>query len=182
VTRGSPVSYDRALVAAALAKVRAICRAMPEVTERPSHGSPAFLVNDKRCFAYFLDNHHGDGRLALWCAAPEGAQAMLVDSNPDHYFLPPYVARSGWIGVRLDRQAPWNEIAMVLENAHQTRYKPPRRSKAATGEAPSTRSTAGPRKGPAKRKAGSENRGAKSREAAKRSTAANRRAARPGSR
>src|SRR5204862_240942 len=80
-----------------LAKVRAACRALPEVTERPSHGSPAFLVNDKRAFAYFLDNHHSDGRLALWCAAPEGAQAMLVDSNPDHYFLPPYVAHLGWI-------------------------------------------------------------------------------------
>jgi hypothetical protein len=129
-TTSSVVSYDRALVAAQLAKVRALCRAFPDVTERPSHGSPAFLVNGKHPFAYFLDNHHGDGRLALWCAAPDGAQAMLVDSNPDHYFLPPYVARGGWIGVRLDRKAPWNEIAMVLEAAHQTRYKPPRARKA----------------------------------------------------
>jgi hypothetical protein len=124
------VSYDRALVASQLAKVRALCSSLPDVTERPSHGSPAFLVNDKRPFAYFLDDHHGDGRLALWCAAPDGAQAMLVDSNADHYFLPPYVAHLGWIGVRLDREAPWNEIAMVLEAAHQTRYKPPRPSKA----------------------------------------------------
>ncbi len=125
---GAP-SYGQALVASQLAKVRALCRDLPEVAERPSHGSPAFLVNDKRPFAYFLDNHHSDGRLALWCAAPEGAQAMLVDSNPDHYFLPPYVAHLGWIGVRLDRNAPWTEIAAVLEAAHQTRYKPPRVSK-----------------------------------------------------
>ena len=126
------VSYSRALVESQLAKVRAACRALPEVTERPSDGSPAFLVNDKRAFAYFLDNHHSDGRLALWCAAPEGAQAMLVDSNPDHYFLPPYVAHLGWIGVRLDRKTPWSEIAAVLEAAHQTRYKPPRVSKPAS--------------------------------------------------
>ena len=78
------VSYGAALVRSQLAKVRALCRTLPDVTERPSHGSPAFLVNDKRPIAYFLDNHHGDGRLALWCAAPDGAQAMLVDSNPDH--------------------------------------------------------------------------------------------------
>ena len=123
------VSYSRALVESQLAKVREVCRALPEVTERPSHGSPAFMVNDKRAFAYFLDNHHSDGRLALWCAAPEGAQAMLVDSNPDHYFLPPYVAHLGWIGVRLDRKTPWSEIAAVLEAAHQTRYKPPRVTK-----------------------------------------------------
>ena len=119
-------SYPPALVASQLAKVRALCLRLPDVTERPSHGSPAFLVNDKRAFAYFLDNHHGDGRLALWCAAPEGAQAMLVDTHPGHYFLPPYVAHHGWIGVRLDRKTPWNEIAAVLEAAHQTRYKPPR--------------------------------------------------------
>src|SRR5262245_26609249 len=148
----STVSYDRPLVAAQLAKVRALCHALPEVTERPSHGSPAFLVHDKRCFAYFLDNHHGDGRLALWCAAPEGAQAMLVDSNPDHYFLPPYVARSGWIGVRLDRGTPWNEIAMVLENAHQTRYKPARQRKAGTARKGATkRNASAKRNAPAQR-------------------------------
>jgi hypothetical protein len=55
---------------------------------------------------------------------------MLVDSNPEHYFLPPYVAHLGWIGVRLDRDAPWTEIAAVLEAAHQTRYKPARVRKA----------------------------------------------------
>lgn len=122
----SPAPYSRALAVSQLARVRALCHALPEVTERPSHGSPGFFVNDKRTFAYFLDNHHGDGRLALWCAAPDGAQAMLVEANPDRYFLPPYVARQGWIGVRLDRDTPWNEIAAVLEAAHQSRYQPPR--------------------------------------------------------
>jgi len=103
--------------AAALAKVRKLCSALPEVSERPSHGSPAFLVG-KKMFAYFLNNHHGDGRLALWCGVPDGMQRALVDSDPEVYFVPPYVGPSGWVGVRLDRALPWPQIASVLEAAH----------------------------------------------------------------
>jgi len=124
--RFAPPTYPRTLVTSQLARVRELCHQLPDVIERPSHGSPAFLIGGKRAFAYFLDNHHGDGRLALWCAAPDGAQAMLVDSNPGHYFVPPYVGPSGWVGVRLDRDAAWSEIAAVLEAAHQLRHQPPR--------------------------------------------------------
>lgn len=104
---------------AQLAKVRKFCLALPEVSEKPSHGAPTFFFK-KQVFVYIVDNHHDDGRLALWCAAPDGAQAMLVDSNPDHYFVPPYVGYRGWIGVRLDRDAAWTEIAAVIESAHQS--------------------------------------------------------------
>ena len=103
--------------AQALERVRALCLALPEATERPSHGSPAWFVRDKRCFVMFLDDHHGDGRLALWCAAPEGAQALLTASNPDRYFVPPYVGHRGWIGLRLDRDATRDEVAGVIEDA-----------------------------------------------------------------
>ena len=103
--------------AAALAKVRKLCSALPDVTERASHSAPAFLVG-KKMFAYFLNNHHGDGRLALWCGVPDGMQRALVDSDPDAYFVPPYVGPSGWVGVRLDRSLPWPQIASVLEAAH----------------------------------------------------------------
>ena len=102
-----------------LAKVRKFCLALPDVTEQASHGAPTFFFK-KKVFVYFLDNHHNDGRLALWCPAPDGAQAMLVDNNPDHYFVPPYVGYRGWIGVRLDRDAAWSEIAAVIESAHQS--------------------------------------------------------------
>ena len=54
----------------ALARVRKICLALPEVNERPSHGAPTFFVRDKKTFVMFHDDHHGDGRLAIWCAAP----------------------------------------------------------------------------------------------------------------
>ena len=102
-----------------LAKVRTFCAALDEVSEKPSHGAPTFFVNG-RVFAYFLDNHHGDGRLALWCASPPGAQAMLVDSDRDVYFVPPYVGCRGWVGVRLDRDAPWPQITSVLETAYDS--------------------------------------------------------------
>ena len=103
-----------------LDRVRSICLALPDVTERPSHGSPAWFIKDKRTFVMYLDDHHGDGRLALWCAAPEGAQEMLVEGAPDHYFRPPYVGHRGWVGVRLDRELGWDEIAGVIEDAHET--------------------------------------------------------------
>ena len=112
-----------------LAKVRALVKLLPGASEKDSHGSPGFFVN-KKAFAYFCDNHHNDGRIALWCAAPEGAQAMLVDSDPEVYFAPPYVARLGWVGVRLDREAPWEQVAAVLEAAHGVRAaKQPRKKR-----------------------------------------------------
>jgi hypothetical protein len=103
--------------AAALERVRAVCLALPETNERPSHGSPAFFVRDKRCFVMFHDDHHGDGRLALWCAAPEGMQHALVAGDPESYFVPPYVGHRGWVGVRLDRSLGADEIAGAIEDA-----------------------------------------------------------------
>jgi hypothetical protein len=105
-------------VSDALHRVRELCLSLPEVNERLSHGSPTFFVRDKRTFVMYLDNHHDDGRLALWCAAPEGMQETLVPAEPEHYFRPPYVGHRGWIGVRLDRGLHWNEIAGAIEDAY----------------------------------------------------------------
>jgi hypothetical protein len=101
-----------------LERVRRLCMSLPEVTERPSHGSPTWFVRDKQTFVSFMDDHHGDGRLALWCAAPPGMQQALVAGEPDHYFVPPYVGHRGWIGVRLDRGLDWNEVAGAIEDAY----------------------------------------------------------------
>jgi hypothetical protein len=105
---------------AALARVRRHCLSLPETSERLSHGSPAFFIREKRTFVMFLDDHHGDGRLALWCAAPEGMQSALVNGEPEHYFVPPYVGHRGWLGVRLDRGLDWNEVAGAIEDAYLT--------------------------------------------------------------
>jgi hypothetical protein len=103
----------------ALAKVREACLALPEVTERLSHGAPTFFVRDKKTFVMFLDDHHGDGRLALWVAAAPGVQAEMVDEEPDRFFVPPYVGHRGWLGVRLDRKPDWNEVAGICEDAYR---------------------------------------------------------------
>ncbi|HEY2638042.1 MAG TPA: MmcQ/YjbR family DNA-binding protein [Solirubrobacteraceae bacterium] len=100
-----------------LERVRAICLGLPEVNERPSHGHPAFFIRDKRVFAMFMTDHHGDGRLALWLAAPEGMQERLIAGDPDVYFRPPYVGHRGWIGVCLDGGLPWDDVAGALEDA-----------------------------------------------------------------
>jgi hypothetical protein len=103
-----------------LDRVRVLCLALPETNERLSHGSPAFFIRDKSTFVMYLNDHHGDGRLALWCAAPPGMQDALVRGEPEHYFVPPYVGHRGWLGVRLDRDLDWNEIAGVVEDAYLT--------------------------------------------------------------
>jgi hypothetical protein len=85
----------------ALAKVRAACLALPETSERLSHGGPAFFIRDKKCFVMFLNDHHDDGRLAIWCAAPDGVQVEMVETDPERFFRPPYVGHRGWLGVQL---------------------------------------------------------------------------------
>jgi hypothetical protein len=100
-----------------LQRIRELCLALPETSERLSHGAPTFFVRDKRPFVMVLTNHHGDGRFAIWCAAPPGVQAMLVENDPEKFFRPPYVGHRGWLGVRLDRGLDWEELAGIVEDA-----------------------------------------------------------------
>jgi hypothetical protein len=101
-----------------LARIRAICLALPETSERLSHGAPTFFVRDKRAFVMVMTNHHGDGRFALWCAAPDGMQKMLVEADPERFFVPPYVGHRGWLGVRLDRGLHWDELTGIVEDSY----------------------------------------------------------------
>lgn len=108
--------------------VRKICLSLPQVTEKISHGEPAWFVGG-RLFVMFADLHH-DNRVACWCAAPEGAQQALIQSDPEHYFRPPYVGVRGWVGVYLDVPLEWENVEDVIAQAHQTvgaKNKKPRR-------------------------------------------------------
>ena len=125
-----------------LAAVRKICLGLPETSERLSHGAPTFFIRDKRSFATVWNNHHGDGRYALICAAPDGMQAMLVEADPERFYVPPYVGHRGWIGVRLDRGFDRDEIAGILEDAY-AEVAPPKLVEAA--RAPDLREEAGGR-------------------------------------
>ena len=101
-----------------LAGIREICLALPETSERLSHGAPTFFVRGKRAFLMVLTNHHGDGRFAIWCAAPEGLQRVLCEADRERFFVPPYVGHRGWLGVRLDRGLDWDELAGIAEDAY----------------------------------------------------------------
>lgn len=103
-----------------LDRVRELCLSLPETSERLSHGRPSFFIREKKTFVMYLDNHHDDGRLALWLAAPDGMQQALVESAPEYYFRPPYVGYRGWLGVRLDRALEWEQIAGAIEDAYLT--------------------------------------------------------------
>jgi hypothetical protein len=112
-------TYRRADVARALRMVRAAALRWPESSERLSHGGPAFFVRGKRCFVMFLDDHHQDGRLAIWCAAPDGVQQEMVETEPDRFFRPPYVGHRGWLGVQLPGVTQAELDAIVLDAYRQ---------------------------------------------------------------
>ena len=123
----------RATPAEALSRLRSICLALPEVTEGENHSRPCFEVRGKT-FTMFMDNHHGDGRLAIWCKAPPGVQAMLVESDPTRFFVPPYVGPRGWVGARLDVNVDWSLIAACVEESY--RLIAPKRSAAKRARSP----------------------------------------------
>lgn len=99
-----------------LPRLRALCLALPEVTEKLSHGEPTWFV--RKVFVMFADHHHDD-RVAFWCAAPVGAQEALVGSRPEQFFRPPYVGGRGWLGVWLDGEPDWDELAEIVTDAYR---------------------------------------------------------------
>jgi hypothetical protein len=101
-----------------LPALRRLCLALPETTERISHGEPTWFVRGKQTFVMYADRHHDD-RLAFWCAAPEGAQEILVGSRPDRFFVPPYVGHRGWLGVYLDVPVDWDQLADLVADAYR---------------------------------------------------------------
>lgn len=118
--RGASPRFAPTLVARALERVRALCLEQPETTERESHGAPSFFIGDKKMFVSFLNDHHGDGKLALWCAAPPGMQEDLVRTRPERFFVPAYVGHLGWVGVGLDGAEDWETVARCIREAWLT--------------------------------------------------------------
>jgi hypothetical protein len=99
--------------------LRRICLALPEATERLSHGEPSFFVGAKKQFVMLDNHHHGAAHLAFWCAAPPGVQEELVAENPERFFRPPYVGTRGWLGVRIDNDPDWAEVAEIVRDAYR---------------------------------------------------------------
>jgi hypothetical protein len=98
--------------------VREVCLSFPETEEVVSHGFPDFRVRGKT-FASYVVNHHGDGRVALWLNAPSGSQDHYSKSEPKHFFVPPYVAPRGWLGVHLNKGLSWQRVAALVRQAYE---------------------------------------------------------------
>ncbi|HEV7978672.1 MmcQ/YjbR family DNA-binding protein [Amycolatopsis sp.] len=101
-----------------LESLRRLCLALPETSERNSHGEPTWFVRGKKTFVTYADHHHGD-LLGFWCAAPPGVQEELVAEEPERFFRPPYVGHRGWLGVRLDVDVDWAEIERIVADAYR---------------------------------------------------------------
>lgn len=99
-----------------IARARTIALALPGTSEKISHGEPTFFAGGK-VFCMVDNDHHGSGHVALWCKAEPGVQAALVEAEPRHFFVPPYVGKSGSIGVRLDSGLDWAKVAALIERA-----------------------------------------------------------------
>jgi hypothetical protein len=103
-----------------LETLRRLCLALPETTERLSHGEPTWFIRGKKTFVMYANHHHNDV-LAFWCAAPDGAQEALVTADSERFFVPPYVGHRGWLGVKLDMgEIDWDQIADLVLDAYRT--------------------------------------------------------------
>jgi predicted DNA-binding protein (MmcQ/YjbR family) len=101
-----------------LARLRAICMALPEAVEKISHGEPTWFAGKGKIFAMFDNHHHGADHVAVWLPQPFGAQEALIDADADRFFRPPYVGPSGWIGVVLDDDPDWQQVATLVRDAY----------------------------------------------------------------
>ena len=103
----------------AIAKLREICLALPEVFEKEAWGECTFRVAGGSMFAMTDNNHHNSGHLAVWVKAPAMVQEILVNSDPKRFFVPPYMGSKGWVGVRIDGRVKWDQTAAILRDGYQ---------------------------------------------------------------
>ena len=100
-------------------RLRKLCLALPEVTERLSHGEATWFIQGKKSFVMMSDHHHND-RLAVTCMGADGAQEVLVATQPDKFYRPPYVGHLGWLGIYLDvPNVDWDQIADLIVEAYR---------------------------------------------------------------
>jgi predicted DNA-binding protein (MmcQ/YjbR family) len=98
--------------------LREICLALPEVFEKEAWGECTFRVNGGSMFAMTDNNHHDSGHVAVWVKAPAMVQEILVNSDPKRFFVPPYMGKKGWVGVRIDYKVKWDQTAAILKDGY----------------------------------------------------------------
>lgn len=101
-----------------LIRITELALLLPEVTHQVYGSHAQFLVR-KKTFAYYLDNHHGDGIVGLTCKVLPGDNTALVDAQPRRSYLPAYLASRGWIALRLDvGKIDWAEVKELLSGSY----------------------------------------------------------------
>jgi len=104
-----PATDDRRLI-----RLTKICMALPEATTVREAQHAAFLVR-KRTFAYFLNDHHGDGIVAVTGKVLPGDNQALASAQPERFYLPAYLAPRGWVALRLDvGEVDWEEVSELI--------------------------------------------------------------------
>ena len=102
-----------------LTRVSKICLALPETTREDCGRHAGFHVR-KKTFAWFLDDHHGDGIVAISCKVLPGDNSALVAAHPARFYLPAYMASRGWVALRLDtRKIDWDEVAELVTTSYR---------------------------------------------------------------
>jgi predicted DNA-binding protein (MmcQ/YjbR family) len=101
-----------------LARLAAICMALPGAA-REDQGSHATFRVAKKVFAYYLNDHHGDGIVSICCKALPGDNERLIASSPRKFYMPAYIGPRGWVGLRLDRPtADWSEVKELVHGSY----------------------------------------------------------------
>ena len=102
-----------------LARLSKICLALPETSRELMNSHATFRVR-KKVFAYFLNNHHGDGIVAVTCKALPGDHKALVESDPARFYLPAYIGSRGWVALRLDvGEIDWEEVSELVAGSYK---------------------------------------------------------------
>src|ERR1700722_3475100 len=101
-----------------IAKLREICLAFPDAFEKEAWGECTFRVAGGSMFAMTDNNHHGSGHCAVGVKAPAMVQEILVNSDPKRFFIPPYMGKKGWVGVRIDYKVKWDQTAAILKDGY----------------------------------------------------------------
>ena len=111
-------SMPQAPAAERLDRLTALCLALPEARREDKGDHAAFLVR-KKTFAYYLNDHHGDGIVSVCCKVLPGENQHLVNANPRKFYLPAYIASRGWVGLRLDRASvDWSEVKELVRGSY----------------------------------------------------------------
>jgi len=102
-----------------LTRLTKICLALPDAS-RTVHGKHAAFLVRKKNFAYFLDDHHGDGIVALNCKVAPGDNHALSNSQPSRFYIPAYIGPKGWVGLRLDAgEVDWKEVEELVQDSYR---------------------------------------------------------------